>query len=81
MINWKIICILLCCCVQYVEIYTEQRKLADSGIFLFSFEGNCCESYRLIREPYGEYAPSQDTYEQRVRRFKFGDFDVADKYS
>ena len=37
------------------------------------------ESYRLLREAYGEYAPSQDTCERWFRRFKSGDFDVADK--
>ena len=39
-VNWKIVCIVLCCCVQYVEIYAEQRAFADGIIFLFSFEEN-----------------------------------------
>ena len=36
-------------------------------------------SYRLLREAYGEHAPSQDTCERWFRRFKSGDFDIADK--
>ena len=41
-INWKSVSIVLCCCVQYVEIYTEQRAFADSINFFFSLEENCC---------------------------------------
>ena len=40
-INWKSVCI-VCCCVQYVVIYTEQTAFADSTYFLYSFEENCC---------------------------------------
>ena len=40
-INWKSICIVLCCCVQFVEICTEQGAFVDGIIFLFSFEENC----------------------------------------
>ena len=57
-------CVVLCCCIQYVEIYTEQRAFADSINFLFSFEETAATSYRLLREAYGEYAPSQDTCER-----------------
>ena len=35
-------CIVLCCYVRYVEIYTEQRAFADDNNFLFLFEENCC---------------------------------------
>ena len=38
--NWKSVCVVLCCCVQCVEIYTEQRAFAESMNFLFSFEEN-----------------------------------------
>ena len=41
-INWKSVCIVLCCCVEYVEIYTENRAFADSINFLFWFDQNCC---------------------------------------
>jgi len=37
------------------------------------------ESYRLLREAYGEYTPSQDTCERWFQRFKSGDFAVAHK--
>ena len=72
-INWKNGCIVLCCCVQYVEIYTEHR--ADS----FNLKKTAAESYRLLLETYGEHVPSQDTYERWFRRFKSDDFEVADK--
>ncbi|EGI58037.1 Mariner Mos1 transposase [Acromyrmex echinatior] len=48
-------------------------------IFCFHLKKTAAESYRLLREAYGEHAPSQDTCERRFRRFKSGDFDVADK--
>ena len=41
-INWKSVCIVPCCYVLYVEIYTEQKTFTGSINFLFSFEGNCC---------------------------------------
>ena len=56
-------------------------KLKYSG----SQNGSICkkktsaESYRLLREVYGEHAPSQDTCERCFRLFKRGDFEVADK--
>ena len=62
-INWKSVCVVLCYCVQYVEIYIEQRAIA-------------AESYRLLREAYGEHAPWQGTCQQWFRRFKSGDFDT-----
>ena len=37
------------------------------------------ESYRLLREVYGKHAPSQDTCERWIRRFKSGDFEVPGK--
>lgn len=33
----------------------------------------------MVREAYGEHAPSQNTCERWFRRFKSGDFDVANK--
>ncbi len=45
----------------------------------FHLKKTAAESYRLLREAYGERAPSQDTCERWFRRFKSGDFDVADK--
>ena len=37
------------------------------------------ESYRLLREAYGEHAPSKDICERWFRGFKNGNFKVADK--
>lgn len=48
-------------------------------IFCFHLKKTAAESYRLLREAYGEHAPSQDTCERWFRRFNHGDFDVADK--
>ena len=42
--------------------------------FFFSFEETAAESYRLLREVHGEYAPSLDTCERWFRRFRSGDF-------
>ena len=42
-INWKSVCIVLCCYVRHVKIYTKRRAFADD-IFLFPFEKN----YRRI---------------------------------
>ena len=75
-INWKSVCIVLCCCVQYFEIYTEHWTFADSVKFLFRLKKTVAESYRLLREAFGEHSPSQDTCEWWFRRFKSGDFDT-----
>ena len=48
-------------------------------IFCFHLKKTAAGSYRLLREAYGEHAPSQDTCERCFRRFKSGDFDVANK--
>ncbi|EGI58127.1 Mariner Mos1 transposase [Acromyrmex echinatior] len=48
-------------------------------IFCFHLKKTAAESYRLLREAYGEHDPSQDICERWFRRFKSGDFDVADK--
>ena len=48
-------------------------------IFCFHLKKTAAESYRLLREAYGEHDPSQDICERWFRRFKSGDFDVTDK--
>ena len=40
---------------------------------------SAAESYRILREAYGEHAPSQDTCERWFKCFKSDDFDVKDK--
>ena len=37
------------------------------------------ESYRLLREGYGEHVPSLDMCEQWFQRLESSDFEVADK--
>ena len=37
------------------------------------------ESYRLLREAYGERAPSRDDCKRWFRRYKSGNFEVANK--
>ena len=59
--NQKSVYIMLCCCVQYVEIYTEQRAFADSINFRFHLKKTAAESCLLFLETYGEHAPSQNT--------------------
>ena len=67
---------MLCCCVQYVEIYTDQRAFACGVNFCFHLKKTAAELYRLLREAYGERAPSQDTCGRWFWRFKSGDFDT-----
>ena len=43
--------------------------------FCFHLKKTAAESYRLLREVYGEHAQSQDTRGEWFRRFKCGDFD------
>ena len=43
--------------------------------FCFYLKKSAAESHRLLREVYGERAPSQDTCKRWFRRFKSGDFD------
>ena len=69
-------CVVLYCCVQYVEVYTEQRAFVDSIKFLFSFEKIPAKSYRLLREAYDGHAQLQDMCERWFWRFKSGDFNT-----
>ena len=48
-------------------------------MFCFRLKKIAAESYRLLREAYGEHTPSHDTCERRFRRFKNGNVEVADK--
>ena len=50
-INWKSMCIVLCC-IQCVEMYSH--LIPDKGHNFFLFEQTAAESYRLLREAYGE---------------------------
>ena len=79
-INLKIVCLMLCCCVQCVEIYTEQTAFADNINFLFSFEETWCRIIHNYFENFmvNMFVPSQDTCKRWFWRFK-SDFEVADK--
>jgi len=48
-------------------------------IFCFHLKKTTAESYRLLREAYGEHTPSQKTYERWFQCFKIGDFDIVNK--
>ena len=45
-------------------------------IFCFYLKKTAAESHRLLREAYGERAPSLNTYKRWFRRFKSGNFDT-----
>ena len=47
-------------------------------ISCFHLKKSAAESYRLLGETYGVLAPLQDGYERWFRRFRGGDFEVAD---
>jgi len=57
----------------------KELHLRTALIFYFHLKKTAAESYRLLGEAYGEYAPSQKTCERWFQRFKIGDFDIADK--
>ena len=78
-LNWISVCTVLCCCIQYVEIYTEERAFGNNINFCFHMKKTAAELYRLFREIYSEHVPSQDTCKRWFRCFKSGDFEVADK--
>ena len=74
--NWKSVCIALCrwsLCSICRNLY-RAKSILGSNQFLFLFEKNYCELYRLLREAYGEYSPSQDTCERWFGSFKSCDF-------
>nr|KAF6387337.1 hypothetical protein mMyoMyo1_007846 [Myotis myotis] len=48
-------------------------------VLIHYFEESAAESYRILREDYGEHAPSQNTCEHWFKCFKGDDFDVKDK--
>lgn len=47
--------------------------------YYFIWKKTNAPTYRVLVEIYGEDAPSQDTCERWLNRFKTGDFDVKDK--
>lgn len=53
--------------------------LREVSLHHFLMKKTAAESYRILVEVYGEYAPAENTCRKRFRRFKAGDFDVDDK--
>jgi len=51
-INWKSVCMVLCCCVRYVEIQQNKEHSRTALIFCFHLKKTAAESYRLLREAY-----------------------------
>ena len=60
--------------------FTPNKQHSRTALFFsFHLKKTAGESYRLLRESYGEYDTSQDTRELWFRRFKRGNFEVTDK--
>ena len=78
-INWKsVFSIVLCSIFRY--LYWTKRIHVQHEFFCFHVKKTADESYWLLKEAYGDHAPSQDTMNDWLFwRFKSGDFDVADK--
>lgn len=69
-INWKNVCIVLHCWVQYVEIHTKWKAFKISNIFRFYLRKIAAELYRLL---------IVSKLHCKIRYFKSGDFDAAEK--
>ena len=54
----------------------NKESLRPALIFCFHLKKTAAESYRLLRDVYGEHASSRDTCERSFRRFKSGDLDT-----
>ena len=72
-------CAQSCCVVVFNTFKFIPNKEHSRINFLFSFKENWCESYRLVREAYGERVPLLDKCKRGYHRFKSGDFEFADK--
>nr|KAF6387599.1 hypothetical protein mMyoMyo1_008077 [Myotis myotis] len=57
----------------------KKEHLQEILIHYFILKKSAAESYGILQEAYGEYAPSQDTCEHWFKRFKRDDFSVKDK--
>ena len=69
-----------CCVINKCQTRTSDKfKKCVHIVVLLCSKKTAAESYRLLREAYGQHAPWQDTCEPWFRRFKSGDFEVVDK--
>ena len=57
----------------------NKERSRTALIFCFHLKKTAPESYRSLREAYGEHALWQDMCERWIWRFKSGDFEVTDK--
>ena len=57
----------------------NKENSRTASILCFYLKKTVAESYRLLREAYGEHAPSRDTCERWFRRLKSGDFDTRQR--
>ena len=72
------VCAQCCVAVFNMSKFIPNKEYSRTAlIFCFHLKKTAAESYRLLREAYGEHAPSQGTCERWFRRFKSGDFDVG----
>ena len=76
-----VLCVHNCCVVVFnmSKFILNKEHLWAELIFCFHLKKTAAESYRLLREVYGEYVLSQNTRERCSRRFRSGDFDVTDE--
>lgn len=56
-----------------------EHNLREALIFCFNLKKSAADGHRLLREAYGEHAPSIKACEYWFRRFKSGNFDISDK--
>jgi histone-lysine N-methyltransferase SETMAR len=61
------------------EFVPKKLHLREVLLHYFLLKKSAAETYRLLREVYGEYAPSERNCRFWFERFKAGDFDVNDK--
>lgn len=57
----------------------NNRHLREVLIFFYHSKKTAAEAHRELRKVYGDAAPSETTCRDWFRRFKDGDFDVADR--
>nr|KAF6341453.1 hypothetical protein mMyoMyo1_011884 [Myotis myotis] len=57
----------------------KKEHLREVLIHYFILKKSAAESYRTLREAYGEHAPPQDPCERWFKRFRSGAFNVKDK--
>lgn len=63
-----------------MSIYEPTKEhLRHSMFLLFNLKKTAAKSTILLREAYGDHAPSADTCERWFKRFRTGDYDLKDR--